>query len=125
MGLSPSYNESTNEKYCKILQEPLTFPSSNRLAWDLLIHQLNLHHQRRLGANGAAGIKSHHFFANIDWHNCFRVSIETLTIKAARIKGNIATFLKANDRIIASNDANLAEREHDFIEATSEYVHKI
>lgn len=36
----------------------------------------------------------------------------------------MTTFLKANDWIIADNDANATEREHDFIEATAEFVHK-
>ena len=66
-GLPPFYDENTNEMYRKILQEPLTFPSSDIVppaARDLLTRLLNRDPQRRLGANGAAEIKSHHFFAN-------------------------------------------------------------
>ena len=66
-GLPPFYDQNINEMYRKILQEPLAFPSSNRVARDLLMHLLNLDHQGRLGANDAAGTKSHHFFAYIDW----------------------------------------------------------
>ncbi|KAI5287865.1 hypothetical protein KEM54_005666 [Ascosphaera aggregata] len=69
-GLPPFYDENTNEMYRKILQEPLTFPSHDIVpgaARDLLTRLLDRDPQRRLGANGAAEIKAHHFFSNIDW----------------------------------------------------------
>ncbi|RHZ66290.1 hypothetical protein CDV55_106995 [Aspergillus turcosus] len=69
-GLPPFYDENADKMYHKILQEPLTFPSSDIVpppAQDLLTHLLDRDPLRRLGTNGAAEIKSHQFFANIDW----------------------------------------------------------
>ena len=78
-GLPPFYDENTNEMYRKILQEPLTFPSSDIVppaARDLLSRLLDRDPVRRLGANGAAEIKSHHFFANIDWRKLLQRKYE-------------------------------------------------
>ncbi|TPX22712.1 hypothetical protein DIZ76_014591 [Coccidioides immitis] len=78
-GLPPFYDEDTNEMYRKILQEPLTFPSSDIVpaaARDLLTRLLDRDPQRRLGANGAAEIKAHHFFANIDWRKLLQRKYE-------------------------------------------------
>ncbi|EAW13932.1 serine/threonine-protein kinase [Aspergillus clavatus NRRL 1] len=78
-GLPPFYDENTNDMYRKILQEPLTFPSSDIVppaARDLLSRLLDRDPQRRLGANGAAEIKSHHFFANIDWRKLLQRKYE-------------------------------------------------
>ncbi|KAJ5273107.1 Serine/threonine-protein kinase gad8 [Penicillium angulare] len=78
-GLPPFYDENTNEMYRKILQEPLTFPSSDIVppaARDLLQRLLDRDPIRRLGANGAAEIKSHHFFANIDWRKLLQRKYE-------------------------------------------------
>ncbi|KAE8151275.1 kinase-like domain-containing protein [Aspergillus avenaceus] len=78
-GLPPFYDENTNDMYRKILQEPLTFPSTDIVppaARDLLTRLLDRDPQRRLGANGAAEIKSHHFFANIDWRKLLQRKYE-------------------------------------------------
>ncbi|KAJ0421777.1 kinase-like domain-containing protein [Aspergillus carlsbadensis] len=78
-GLPPFYDENTNDMYRKILQEPLTFPSSDIVppaARDLLTRLLDRDPHRRLGANGAAEIKSHHFFANIDWRKLLQRKYE-------------------------------------------------
>ncbi|EEP77371.1 serine/threonine-protein kinase gad8 [Uncinocarpus reesii 1704] len=78
-GLPPFYDEETNEMYRKILQEPLTFPSSDIVppaARDLLTRLLDRDPHRRLGANGAAEIKAHHFFANIDWRKLLQRKYE-------------------------------------------------
>ncbi|BCS08713.1 serine/threonine-protein kinase gad8 [Aspergillus piperis CBS 112811] len=78
-GLPPFYDENTNDMYRKILQEPLTFPSTDIVppaARDLLSRLLDRDPQRRLGANGAAEIKSHHFFANIDWRKLLQRKYE-------------------------------------------------
>ena len=78
-GLPPFYDENTNEMYRKILQEPLTFPTSDIVppaARDLLTRLLDRDPVRRLGANGAAEIKSHHFFANIDWRKLLQRKYE-------------------------------------------------
>jgi serum/glucocorticoid-regulated kinase 2 len=78
-GLPPFYDENTNEMYRKILQEPLTFPNSDIVppaARDLLTRLLDRDPVRRLGANGAAEIKSHHFFANIDWRKLLQRKYE-------------------------------------------------
>ncbi|GAD93817.1 serine/threonine protein kinase (YPK1), putative [Paecilomyces variotii No. 5] len=78
-GLPPFYDENTNEMYRKILQEPLTFPSHDIVpaaARDLLTRLLDRDPQRRLGANGAADIKAHHFFSNIDWRKLLQRKYE-------------------------------------------------
>ncbi|KAL2003775.1 hypothetical protein VTN02DRAFT_2269 [Thermoascus thermophilus] len=78
-GLPPFYDENTNEMYRKILQEPLTFPSHDivpNAARDLLTKLLDRDPQRRLGANGAADIKAHHFFSNIDWRKLLQRKYE-------------------------------------------------
>ncbi|RMJ23466.1 AGC AKT protein kinase [Aspergillus sp. HF37] len=78
-GLPPFYDENTNEMYRKILEEPLRFPGSEIVppaARDLLSRLLDRDPQRRLGANGAAEIKSHHFFTNIDWRKLLQRKYE-------------------------------------------------
>ncbi|KAK2753396.1 hypothetical protein FQN55_003525 [Onygenales sp. PD_40] len=78
-GLPPFYDENTNEMYRKILQEPLTFPSQDIVpgaARDLLTRLLDRDPNRRLGANGAAEIKAHHFFSNIDWRKLLQRKYE-------------------------------------------------
>ncbi|QSS48789.1 serine/threonine protein kinase [Histoplasma capsulatum var. duboisii H88] len=78
-GLPPFYDENTNEMYRKILQEPLTFPSQDIVpgaARDLLTRLLERDPDRRLGANGAAEIKAHHFFSNIDWRKLLQRKYE-------------------------------------------------
>ena len=67
-GLPPFYDENTNDMYRKILQEPLRFPDDmDREARSLLIGLLDRDPLKRLGVNGAAEIKAHPFFAQIDW----------------------------------------------------------
>ncbi|CAN6628283.1 serine/threonine-protein kinase Ypk1p [Trichomonascus vanleenenianus] len=67
-GLPPFYDQDTNEMYRKILQEPLRFPEDmDREARSLLTGLLNRDPEKRLGINGAADIKAHPFFAQIDW----------------------------------------------------------
>ncbi|PGH27047.1 AGC/AKT protein kinase [Polytolypa hystricis UAMH7299] len=78
-GLPPFYDENTNDMYRKILQEPLTFPGPDIVpaaARDLLTRLLDRDPQRRLGANGAAEIKAHHFFSNIDWRKLLQRKYE-------------------------------------------------
>lgn len=67
-GLPPFYDENVNEMYRKILQDPLRFPDDmDREARSLLTSLLERDPTCRLGVNGAAEIKSHPFFAQIDW----------------------------------------------------------
>lgn len=78
-GLPPFYDENTNEMYRKILQEPLHFPGLEIVpaaAKDLLTRLLDRNPERRLGANGAAEIKAHHFFSNIDWRKLLQRKYE-------------------------------------------------
>ena len=78
-GLPPFYDENTNEMYRKILQEPLQFPGLDIVpsaAKDLLTRLLDRNPERRLGANGAAEIKAHHFFSNIDWRKLLQRKYE-------------------------------------------------
>lgn len=67
-GLPPFFDTDTNEMYRKILQDPLRFPDDmDREAKSLLIGLLERDPKKRLGANGAAEIRAHPFFAQIDW----------------------------------------------------------
>lgn len=76
-GLPPYYDENTNEMYRKILQDPLQFPQDmDRDAKDLLSKLLNRDPTKRLGANGAAEIKSHRFFETIDWRRLLQKKIQ-------------------------------------------------
>jgi len=78
-GLPPFYDENTNEMYRKILQDPLHFPGPEIVpaaAKDLLTRLLDRNPERRLGANGAAEIKAHHFFTNIDWRKLLQRKYE-------------------------------------------------
>ncbi|KAF8464003.1 kinase-like domain-containing protein [Kalaharituber pfeilii] len=78
-GLPPFYDENTNEMYRKILQDPLHFPGPEVVPNDaksLLIRLLDRDPARRLGANGAAEIKSHRFFESIDWKRLLQKKIQ-------------------------------------------------
>jgi serum/glucocorticoid-regulated kinase 2 len=89
--------------YKKIVQEPLTFPSHDIVpaaARDLLTRLLDRDPQRRLGANGAAEIKAHHFFSNIDWRKLLQRKYEpTFKPSVVRISFS-ATELQLTDRMI-------------------------
>ncbi|KAI9257652.1 kinase-like domain-containing protein [Sporodiniella umbellata] len=67
-GLPPFYDENTNEMYRKILQDELRFPDDvSADARSLLRGLLTRDPKDRLGNNGSEEIKSHPFFATIDW----------------------------------------------------------
>ncbi|KAI8074016.1 kinase-like domain-containing protein [Gongronella butleri] len=67
-GLPPFYDENTNEMYRKILQDELRFPEDmSPEAQDLLTGLLTRDPHQRLGFHGPEAIKSHPFFASIDW----------------------------------------------------------
>ncbi|KAI8074668.1 kinase-like domain-containing protein [Gongronella butleri] len=67
-GLPPFYDENTNEMYRKILQDELRFPDDiSENAKSLLRGLLTRDPEQRLGSNGSSEIKSHPFFASIDW----------------------------------------------------------
>ncbi|ORZ40381.1 kinase-like domain-containing protein [Catenaria anguillulae PL171] len=67
-GLPPFYDENLNEMYRKILYLPLHFPAYlSPAAKSLLTGLLDRDPEKRLGARGPAEVKSHPFFASIDW----------------------------------------------------------
>ncbi|KXN66960.1 Pkinase-domain-containing protein [Conidiobolus coronatus NRRL 28638] len=67
-GLPPFYSENTNEMYRRILEDELVFPDDMSVrARSLLRGLLNRDPSQRLGSKGAQDIKSHPFFAEIDW----------------------------------------------------------
>ncbi|KAI9137632.1 kinase-like domain-containing protein [Paraphysoderma sedebokerense] len=77
-GLPPFYDENVNEMYRKILYTPLTFPSYfSPSAISLLTGLINRDPVKRLGSgpNGAADIKSHPFFASVDWNKLLQKKI--------------------------------------------------
>lgn len=78
-GLPPFYDENTTEMYRKILQDPLHFPGPEIVPLDaksLLQRLLDRDPARRLGANGAAEIKSHRFFETVDWRRLLQKKIQ-------------------------------------------------
>lgn len=67
-GLPPFYDENTNEMYKKILSDELKlkdYMSPN--VRDILKRLLDRDPNKRLGFNGAQEIKTHPFFADINW----------------------------------------------------------
>lgn len=67
-GLPPFYDQNTNTMYHKIVKDPLTFPADmDREAKSLISGLLDRDPQHRLGSRGAAEIKGHPFFHQIDW----------------------------------------------------------
>ncbi|KAI5777808.1 kinase-like domain-containing protein [Geopyxis carbonaria] len=76
-GLPPFYDENTNEMYRKILQDTLQFPADmDKDARHMLSRLLDRDPAKRLGANGAAEIKSHRFFDTIDWKRLLQKKIQ-------------------------------------------------
>ncbi|KAI8957860.1 protein kinase [Daldinia sp. FL1419] len=71
-GLPPFYDESHGEIRQRILSQPIQFPDSfSTPAKDVIIKLLDRDPAQRLGANGASEVKSHPFFAGIDWNKLF------------------------------------------------------
>lgn len=67
-GLPPFFDQDTNTMYHKIVKDPLLFPADmDREAKSLIAGLLERDPAKRLGANGAAEIKAHPFFNQIDW----------------------------------------------------------
>ena len=76
-GLPPFYDENTIDMYKKIMNDPLQFPQDmDPNARSLLIRLLDRDPSKRLGANGAAEIKSHRFFESIDWRKLLQKKIQ-------------------------------------------------
>ncbi|ORY38812.1 Pkinase-domain-containing protein [Rhizoclosmatium globosum] len=68
VGLPPFYDENHSVMYERILGDELKFPDYMGTAvMDLLKKLLNRDPAQRLGANGAQELKSHPFFAEINW----------------------------------------------------------
>ncbi|ORX86935.1 kinase-like protein [Basidiobolus meristosporus CBS 931.73] len=67
-GLPPFYDENTHEMYRKIIEDELRYPDHvSAHARSLLNGLLERDPAKRLGNKGADEIKSHPFFAEIDW----------------------------------------------------------
>jgi len=70
VGQPPFYNEDVQQLYREILTAPLRFPDGDVVpspARDLITSLLNRVPEQRLGANGAAEIRSHIFFEGVNW----------------------------------------------------------
>lgn len=68
IGLPPFYDRNRPAMYRKILEAPLEPPPTmSKEAADICARMLERNPTKRLGYNGAHEIKSHPFFASIDW----------------------------------------------------------
>ncbi|EEB09032.1 AGC/AKT protein kinase Gad8 [Schizosaccharomyces japonicus yFS275] len=69
VGLPPFFDDNVNQMYKNIREAPLVFPDflKDEKAKDLLRRLLERSPEKRLGSGGAAEIKNHPFFADIDW----------------------------------------------------------
>ncbi|KAF7346413.1 Non-specific serine/threonine protein kinase [Mycena sanguinolenta] len=76
-GLPPFYDEVTDRMYEKILNDPLVFGDEiGPDARSILTALLERDPTRRLGVNGAAEIKKHPFFANMDFKKLAQKKIQ-------------------------------------------------
>ncbi|KAJ6585056.1 serine/threonine protein kinase [Mycena capillaripes] len=76
-GLPPFYDEVTDRMYEKILNDPLVFPPEiGADAQSILQELLKRDPTQRLGVNGAAEIKKHAFFANMDFKKLLQKKIQ-------------------------------------------------
>lgn len=67
-GLPPFYDDNREQRRRNVLQQPVHFPKSMEPSTiDLLSKLLERNLERRLGAGGAADIKAHPFFQELDW----------------------------------------------------------
>ncbi|CCF57469.1 hypothetical protein KAFR_0C04780 [Kazachstania africana CBS 2517] len=70
-GFTPFKGSNTNETFCNILKNEVTFPNNNdvsRNCKDLIKKLLCKNEQKRLGSKmGAADIKRHPFFKKVQW----------------------------------------------------------
>lgn len=73
VGYPPFFSDNPNETYRKIMhyEEMLKFPEDCNISPEArdLIEKLLCDHSVRLGVNGVEEIKSHKFFAGVDWEN--------------------------------------------------------
>jgi serum/glucocorticoid-regulated kinase 2 len=94
-GIPPFYSEDVQEMYKKILYNEVKFPdffSDN--AKDLLSKLLEKNPSKRLGSEGAAPIKAHPFFSDVDWKKLerklveppFKPEVVSLFIKKKKVK---------------------------------------
>ncbi|CDK24792.1 unnamed protein product [Kuraishia capsulata CBS 1993] len=68
-GLPPFYDEDVNKMYSKILNDTLVFPSDMETSTKSLIKGLLTRDPtKRLGYNGTHEIKTHPYFADVDWN---------------------------------------------------------
>ncbi|KAK4039251.1 putative serine threonine-protein kinase gad8, partial [Parachaetomium inaequale] len=72
-GLPPFYDNDTEKIRSNILDQPLEFPEFlPPSATDILAKLLERSPGKRLGTGGAAEVKAHPFFQDIDWEELFR-----------------------------------------------------
>ncbi|KAJ5773538.1 hypothetical protein N7457_008434 [Penicillium paradoxum] len=73
IGIPPFYSKNDNERRHRIIGQELHLPESlPSTVKDILTRLLDKDPTKRLGANGAAEVKSHLFFHNLKWTECFQ-----------------------------------------------------
>lgn len=125
-GFTPFKGNNTNETFCNILKNEVSFPNNNdigRSCRDLIKKLLIKNELKRLGSKtGAADIKRHPFFKKVQWS--FLRNQEPPLIPVLTDDGYDLTKLYANKKKghSSSNTLNSFEKiERDMFEETVEY----
>ncbi|ORX77097.1 kinase-like protein [Basidiobolus meristosporus CBS 931.73] len=75
-GITPFWAENHAHMYQRVLQDELEFPEElEESAVSFLTELLHRDPRKRLGANGAEEVKSHPYFADIDWERLYNKQV--------------------------------------------------
>ncbi|KAJ5541915.1 hypothetical protein N7535_004335 [Penicillium sp. DV-2018c] len=78
IGIPPFYSKDHNERRHQIIGQELHLPENlPSTVKDILTRLLDKDPTKRLGANGAAEVKSHQFFHGLKWTECLQRNIVT------------------------------------------------
>lgn len=105
VGIPPYFDTDQDKLYQNIMSGPLRVPTNrvSRSCLDLILRLLKRTPLERLGANGAGEVKSHEWFANVDWQEIMSKSAYVEKYPARRLENKTD---RGNLDDIAMNDAN-------------------
>ncbi|CCK69773.1 serine/threonine protein kinase FPK1 KNAG_0D00210 [Huiozyma naganishii CBS 8797] len=117
-GCTPFKGENTNETFCNILKNEVTFPEHHEISRhckDLIRKLLSKNESKRLGSKmGAADIKRHPFFKKVQW-SFLRNQDPPLIPKLTDDGFDFATYPSGKDKN-KDRDTAVAVRERDMFE---------